>query len=256
MTSVLIGHTGFVGATLARGSSFDLLVNRSNLESLRGAHVRRLVCAGLPAAKWIANEKPHEDAENLRRLEATLCTVRADRVLLISTIDVYPCSRDADETFDCSQKPNHTYGRHRLDFERFIRETFPESFIVRLPALFGAGLKKNILYDLLHGRRLERINPDSRFQWYPLTRLMRDLNAVEARALPLVNFFTEPIQTKKILKEFFPDRRVGESPDALVEYDLQTQYSTHFGAREGYIMTCLEVMREMRIFIELAQQSP
>jgi len=247
--SALIGYSGFVGANLALTGNFDLHINRVNLEALRGTCVERLVCAGLPAAKWIANQKPQEDADNIRRLEATLSTVRAKRFILISTIDVYPRTEDADESYVCTGKPNHAYGRHRLEFEHFVRDRFPNAHIVRLPALFGRGLKKNAVYDLLHDNRLERINPSSRFQWYPLARLPRDLDTIEAHHLPLVNLFTEPIETRTILEQLFAGKNAGESPDPAAHYDLRTLYGSHFGGDSRYVMSSAAVMSALRKFV-------
>jgi hypothetical protein len=249
VTSALIGYTGFVGASLAGARHFDLLVNRANLESLQGARLQRLVCAGLPAAKWIANQKPEEDADNVRRLEAALTSVRTERFFLISTIDVYPHTTGADETSDCSQEPNHAYGEHRLEFEHFVRERFPHAHIVRLPALFGRGLKKNAVYDLLHDNRLERINPASRFQWYPLARLSQDLRTIEVHNLPLVNLFTEPVETQTILKQLFADRTTGGSPDPPAHYDLRTRHGAIFGGDSRYVMSSTAVMADLGEFV-------
>jgi hypothetical protein len=249
VTSALIGHTGFVGANLAVTGDFDLLINRVNLETLRGTHLERLVCAGLPAAKWIANQKPQEDADNIHRLEATLATVRAKAFILISTIDVYPRTADADESYICTGKPNHAYGEHRLAFEHFVRDRFPNAHIVRLPALFGRGLKKNALYDLLHDTRLERINPASRFQWYPLARLPHDLETIEIHRLPLVNLFTEPIETRTILEQLFAGKNAGESPDPPAHYDLRTRYGPRFGGDARYMMSGAAVMTALREFV-------
>jgi hypothetical protein len=247
--AALIGYTGFVGSALARDGEFDLCVNRTNLESLRGAHLKRIVCAGLPAAKWIANQRPAEDADNMRRLVAALATTRADTFTLISTIDVYPRATDADETYECSNEPNHAYGTHRLEFERSVRERFPHAHIVRLPALFGAGLKKNILYDLLYDNQVERINPDSRFQWYPLTRLTRDLRTIEERGLPLVNLFTEPLETRAILEQLFPNRLAGRSPGPRAHYDLHTCHGAVFGGDSRYIMSRAAVLAALGAFV-------
>ena len=40
------------------------------------------------------------------------------------------------------------YGKNRLQLERWVREDFPDALIVRLPALYGAGIRKNFLFDL------------------------------------------------------------------------------------------------------------
>ena len=249
MTSALIGYSGFVGGTLAKSEHFDLLVNRANLQSLRDQQLDRLVCAGLPAAKWLANEKPEEDAENTRRLEAALRTVQASTVVVVSTIDVYPCTSGVDELYDCRLMPNHSYGRHRLEFEHFVRDRFPHASVVRLPALFGPGLKKNVLYDLLHDNRLERINSASRFQWYPLDRLQGDLRIVEALRLPLVNLFTEPLETGVLVSKLFPDKFVGQCPDRPASYDLYTRYGAHFGGNGRYVMSASSLMEALRDFV-------
>lgn len=251
MSAALIGYSGFVGGNLLRSESFELTINRANLETLRGARLERVVCAAAPAAKWMANQNPQEDLDNVLRLQDVLATVQAGTFILISTIDVYPCSAGADESYDCSQHPNHAYGANRLQLERFVHQTFPNAHIVRLPALFGAQLKKNILYDLLHDHRLERINPDSRFQWYPLARLPEDIRTVVKCRLPLVNLFTEPLENRRILRAFFPGRHIGEQADPAAHYDLQTRHGALFGGDSRYVMSGDAVMRALGQFLHV-----
>jgi hypothetical protein len=250
VTTALIGYTGFVGGFLARHAHFDLLINRENLGELRGRHLERVVCAGLPAAKWRANQDPGADEANMLRLREVLCSVTAQRFVLISTIDVYPRTRDADEDFDCASLPNHAYGRHRLAFERFVRQRFPRVLILRLPALFGPGLRKNVLFDLLNHHQLGRINPASRFQWYALERLPGDIAIAEARGLTLVNLFTEPVAMRLILERFFPAARVGSDPQPCADYDLQTRHAELFGGRGRYRLAADAVLADLGAFLE------
>lgn len=250
MSSVLIGHTGFVGSLLASRLSFELGIHRANLEELRGREVERIVCAGLPAAKWIANQDPAADLANVRRLCDVLRTVTARAFVLISTIDVYPRTRDADESFDPGGLPNHAYGSHRLQFERFVRECFPHALIMRLPALFGPGLRKNVLFDLLNGNQLDRINPESCFQWYPLERLPHDMTRAEAGGLRLVNLFTEPLSTRSILERFFPAAVVGQSAQPAAHYDLHTRHSSVFGGQGRYVMPAEQTLAAIGQFCE------
>jgi hypothetical protein len=248
VSSALIGYSGFVGGHLAGRERFDLEVNRANLEALRGRRLERLVCAGLPAAKWLANREPQADRDNMLRLCGVLGSVTARRVTVISTIDVYPRTREADEDFDCARWPNHPYGTNRLNFETFVRERFPHALIVRLPALFGPGLRKNVLFDLLHGHQLELINPASRFQWYPLERLPGDLAVAEQHDLRLVNLFTEPLPTRVILDRCFPTVRVGARAQPAADYDLYTLHARLFGGTGSYRLSAREVLNELAAF--------
>ena len=249
MTRVLIGHTGFVGGVLAAARPFDVRVNRANLEVLAGLDADEVVCAGLPAAKWIANREPDADAANMRTLMTALSGMRARRFTLISTIDVYPQTTGLDESFDCSGAANHAYGSHRLQFEQFVRERFPNAIIARLPALFGTGLRKNVLYDLLHDNCLDAINPDSSFQWYPLDRLDADLRLLETHEARLVNLFTEPVPTRAFLSRFFPGKAVGSRCAGPVHYDLRTRHAALFGAEGHYMMNRDAVLEAMGRFI-------
>jgi hypothetical protein len=246
----LIGHTGFVGSYLASQATYDLEISRANLSSLHHQHFSRVVCAGLPAAKWLANREPEVDLANMHRLCGALEQVTAEHFILISTIDVYPITANADESFDCATKPNHPYGTHRLQFETFVRERFASATIVRLPALFGRGLKKNVLFDLLHDNCLEAINSESTFQWYPLARLAADIQLIEGTGLPLVNLFPEPIRTADILNRFFPHKTVGTKPAAEAHYDLRTRYGALLGGDGPYAMGKEQVMVELADYIE------
>ncbi|MEY4513518.1 MAG: hypothetical protein RLZZ450_5640 [Pseudomonadota bacterium] len=158
----MIGATGFVGSNLLRQAHFDALYHSRNIAEIAGRHFDTVVCAGAPAAKWIANREPEADLENLQRLVASLATVRCHEFVLISTIDVYTALTGADESDPCDGA-NHAYGRHRRWLEHQVQALFDNALVVRLPALFGRGLKKNVLFDLLHDRELASIHPDARF---------------------------------------------------------------------------------------------
>lgn len=98
MTDALIGSTGFVGGTLMRAHAFEVAVHAPNVTDGAGGVFDLLVIAGAPAAKWLANAHPEEDARNLQRLMAALSDVTAQRAVLISTIDVYPRPIVVDES--------------------------------------------------------------------------------------------------------------------------------------------------------------
>lgn len=233
----LIGHTGFVGSNLDRAGSFTDRFNSSNIATMSGERFDEIVCAGVSAVKWLANKEPERDWAGIEPLLGALSTVETDRFTLISTIDVYPDpTAPFDEDAALAGLDNHAYGRHRLAIEAFVRDRFPEALIVRLPALFGPGLRKNALFDLLHDNATQSINPAGVFQWYPVERLAADIETARAGNLRLVNLFPEPIAMSAIIEDHFPDAAVGEPKTPAPRYDLRTRNGALFGRSDGYLM--------------------
>ena len=97
MPDALIGYTGFVGGNLLRQHPFTGLYNSKNIDTIQGREFDLLVCSGAPAEKWKANADPAKDLEILTGLMNHLRQVRARRVVLISSVDVYPDPRGVDE---------------------------------------------------------------------------------------------------------------------------------------------------------------
>jgi hypothetical protein len=252
MATALIGHTGFVGGTLARAHRFDAHYNSRNSRDMAGHSFDMVVCAGLSAAKWLANRDPAADWAAIAALVEVLRQVTARRFVLISTIDVYPEPVDVDETSTIDEASGHAYGRHRLRFERFVTDRFARVHVVRLPALFGAGLKKNILFDLLHDQMLDAINPRSRFQWYGLAGLWRHIQAIIDRELRLINLVTEPIATEEILDRYFPDKHIGGTAPAA-NYDVGSCHAQLFGAKGRYLKGKSAVLDDMDDFIRASR---
>lgn len=245
----LIGSSGFVGGTLDRQFSFDLKYRRSNVEELVADRPATVVCAGAPAAKWQANQEPEADLENLYRLMKVLSAGSIERLILISTVDIYPSPTDVDELTPIAPAANHAYGRNRYYLEMFARETCDDTTIVRLPALFGTGLKKNFIFDLLHQRDEQFTHRDSSFQFYDLSRLWQDIEtAIEAR-ISLVNFATEPVAARKVASHVFGVDYTYETAAAPVRYDIRTVHSSAYGRDDGYIRSADEVISDLQAFV-------
>jgi hypothetical protein len=161
-----------------------------------------------------------------------------------------------DEGADPRSAPNHAYGANRLWFEEEMRRLFPHALILRLPALFGHGLKKNVLFDLMHAHRLEAIDPRARFQWYDLARLWDDVAAAERAGLRLANLAVEPVMTGEIVASFFPDLIPRLRPEAFEgepsAYDMRTRHAAAFGGSEHYVMDRRECLARMADFLSAA----
>lgn len=245
----LIGHTGFVGGTLYRQRRFAATFNSRNIENIRGQVFDTIVCAGVSAVKWLANREPDKDRLGIARLVDCLRAARARHFVLISTIDVYPRPVGLSE----EDRPDRTalapYGLHRLQLEDFVAERFPSHAIVRLPGLFGAGLKKNAIYDLIHRNETEKIPPNARFQFYPTRRLADDLDRIAAAGLSLINITAEPIEMELIRRRFFPEVAIGPRLDAPPLYDLRSIHAALLGGSAGYHLRAAAVLDELASFI-------
>lgn len=240
--SCLIGHTGFVGGALRRQALYDCCFNSGNFRDMAGQSFGLVVCCGVSAVKWRANQEPEADRAGILALADVLRRVTAEAFVLVSTVDVHPVPAGVDEAADCARQPNHAYGRHRLEFEGFIRERFPRALILRLPGLFGPGLRKNALHDLLHRHQLEAVNPEGRLQWYDVGRLSGDIGRARAAGLPLVQMAVEPVRTGDIAAAVFPEVKLHPGRLPAPCYDMRTRHAGLFGGHDGYIMDRAEVM--------------
>lgn len=247
----LIGYTGFVGSNLNRSTTFDAHYNTQNIAEIEGQHFDLLVCAAPQAKKWWANQNPDADLELIHHLMGHLKQTTVDRFVLISSVDVFPRITDVDERFDCASQENHAYGRNRLALEQFVATQFPLVHILRLPGLFGPGLRKNVIFDMIHQNEVEKINPDSRFQWYDVTRLWQDVQTAIARDLRLAMLATEPVATGAIQQRCFPHLTLGGAANSPVYYDVRTCYADVFGGEHHYMLNQSQVLDAIARFVAL-----
>ncbi len=246
--TALIGHTGFVGSNLAAQGNYSALFNSKNIADIAGKTFDTIVCAGVQAVKWKANKEPDADWAGIEKLLQPLAFVKAARFILLSTIDVYASPNGVTEDV-LPTSENHAYGRHRLKVEEFVRDRFAHHHIIRLPGLFGPGLKKNVIYDLLHDNCLDAIQPLSSFQYYDLKHLTTDLEKVVQENLRVLNLATEPVSTKSILENFAPDKAVGSNAAAPAHYDFRTKYDSLWNCHGGYLYDAPTVLREIGEFM-------
>jgi len=249
MASALIGHTGFVGGNLASQHRFDDTFNSSSIERIVGRTYDTVVISGAPAAKWIANREPDADIANLRRLMDCLAGVRAGTVVLISTIDVYPAPVGVDERTPLQPADGQPYGRHRLLLERFVQDRFAAATVVRLPGLFGPGLKKNVVYDFLHDNDVHKIHCDAAFQFYDTTRLWSDIERIRFAGIDLINVATEPVTVRDVAREAFGFDFSNRTEGPPAAYDVRTTHDERLGGSGGYLYSRRQVLDDLREFV-------
>jgi nucleoside-diphosphate-sugar epimerase len=251
--TALIGYTGFVGNNLLTQMQFSHRYNSKSIDSIRGESFDLVVCAGAPAEKWKANCDPAADRAALDRLTAPLATVRASRVILISTVDVFGSPVDVDEMTRIDPGSATAYGRHRFELEQFFANRF-QTLIVRLPGLFGPGLKKNVIFDLLHDNRVDAIVPSSEFQFYDLADVAADIAIASQARLSLLHCATEPISVQALAETAFGRTlRPSRSGMTPARYDFRSQHAALFGGSNGYLRDRKSVLAALCAFVQCEQ---
>ena len=252
----LIGHSGFVGGNLLAYRSYDTVYRSSDIDTIRGREFGHVVCAGVQAMKWWANLHPEEDLAGIDRLLDALSEVKANRFTLISTIDVYPSPRGVDEDSPIETAGHHAYGRHRVLAERRIAETFPRALVLRLPGLFGPGLKKNVIYDLIHENNLHQVHPGGVFQYYDLRRLADDIDKAWSLGLTTLNISSVPIGTAEIRDRFFPGKELGGKDAAPAGYDMLSKHAAAWNGSDGYLYPKERVLADLGDWLAAEANAP
>ena len=148
MKDLLVGSTGFVGGNLRKSHIFEAECHSTDVREYYRTEPDLCVYAGVPATMFLANSAPDADLAVVREALENIHEIRPKRLVLISTVAVYDKTKGVTEEYALNLTALPAYGRNRAQLEQWVRTDYPEAVIVRLPAIYGAGIKKNFLYDL------------------------------------------------------------------------------------------------------------
>lgn len=212
---LLVGSTGFVGGNLRAKHTFAAVCHSSDVAAQYGTQPDLCVYAGVPAAMFLANADPEADMEVMRTARENLRKIAPKSLVLISSIAVFADSRGRceDDAPDTDGLP--AYGRNRLQLEQLVREDFNDALIVRLPALYGAGLKKNFLFDL-HTITPAMLKPEKYNELASKSLLVKTGYTLADNGFYKLNGTAD----KTALKEFF----AGNDFNALAFTDSRSRY--------------------------------
>jgi hypothetical protein len=224
--NAIIGHTGFIGNILKKNILGEYY-NRSNIESMINKSYNIIYCAGVPSVKWVANKYPTEDMENIERLLKSLYYVKCNKFVLISTISIYD---------------NESYGINRKNFEDNLIKKFGDKLlIVRLPAVYWEGLKKNLLFDMLNNTLVKEINACDEYQWYNVNNIKLDIENALSKKEQIVELYPEPISNAVLMSLF--DKKFNFFDDC------DFAYIQNIKPKNGYFKKSDEVIKELKEFI-------
>jgi len=248
MTSCVIGHTGFIGGHLVEKFKPTACFNSKNISDIAGQHFDTIYCAGNSGTKWMANKNPEDDWKNIKYLMHCLSKVQTNRFVLISTIDVYTNPFDiTEECVDNSEK-QLPYGLHRHKLEKFVRQRFANSNVLRLPIVYGRNFKKNVLFDLINNHELEKLDSRARVQMYFVGNLGKDVKKIIANDIKIINLAVEPITAGEIANNVF-GFSLEEKDDEPFSTDMRTKYGSLYGTDSGYLYSKESALNEIRQFV-------
>jgi nucleoside-diphosphate-sugar epimerase len=194
--TAVLGFTGFVGSNIVKQLPFPCdLYNSKNFNELKGKTYKRIYCACVSGVKWKANLNPKDDYINISKIIKILETVECEEFYLVSSQDCNS-SLESDEEFN--SLPPTIYGIHRLQFEWFISSKFPTARIMRIGCLFGDGLKKNIIYDLLNQKDFIDTTKDITYQLYYIGNIVKDFEYMKDNNIMIMNRFSESVYSSEI----------------------------------------------------------
>lgn len=306
----LIGSTGFVGSHLVRQSDFTDRFASHNISNALGRSFDCVVCAAAPGSMFEANRFPDQDRQRVDALTESLSQISARQFILISTIAVLENFDAGDDEETASFQSALAYGRNRRLLEVFCADRFDNCLVVRLPALFGTGLRKNFLFDILNpmpsmlteprfdelsdqlpdrlrtaltgiyrkdpdlglfvidrvaldGSGLRRAydeavtsldlsavqftNPETRFQYYDMTRLWSDIGVALQASLEVIHLAPEPLLAKDVFKEL-TGQDMPRTEARLHHEDMRTRHAALWGRDGFYINGAADVLAQLRGF--------
>ena len=236
----LIGFSGFVGSNILKHLPINSTscYNSKNIHEISNKVFKTVYCAGLYAEKWKINLDSNSDMESIINLQKYISTVKCEQFILLSTVDVLDTNVLQNE--DGCIYSTHSYGKNRLIMENWCMNNFENCHIVRLPALYGFGLKKNALYDLLNNNNIEKIRSHWIFQWYNLEWLYNDIQNMLKKNIKLLHFVSVSISIETISSLFFPNIHIKNNRDIIVDYKIISKYD---------MKTQKDILDSMDIFI-------
>lgn len=168
----ILGGKGFVGSAFARhcrrSGLSHTVIDIDNYRDHVGGGCEIFINANGNSKKFLAREDPvREFRESVESVRTSLVDFKAERYVHLSTGDVYPdCSspettREDMEIDIALQSP---YGFHKYLAEQCVRHAAKRWLIIRMGGFVGPGLKKNPVYDILHGGPLW-VDPESRLEY-------------------------------------------------------------------------------------------
>ena len=244
MRSCLIGYSGFVGNKIGLKRNI-LKINSKNILSIKNKNFNYIYCAAPSGKKYIANQNPNKDFKNILDLIKVLKTIKCKKFILISTIDVYQKKTvNVNEKYSPKIRAKN-YGSNRLYLEKFVIKYFNNTHIIRLPNLFGTGLTKNFIFDLIHHDYVY-LNKNSIVQLFNIDKINFYIKKIILYKIKCINLISAPLKVKELCKLLKKNRK--KFIGVKYQYNIQSIYSGKFTKNSKYIISKNEIKKDFLQF--------
>ena len=249
----LLGANGFVGNTLCTIDPEIQRFTRQNMYDLLNIEMDVLIISATSAEKWRANKDPINDMENIEKLIHFLEKLSIKHAVLISTIDVVGPNKLFYEDSTENEFSNEAYGFNRRLLEQRVQSLSSNHQILRLPGLFGPGLKKNLLFDLLNNKRVSPNSMEDSYQYLFAPRILDLIKELYVSGERILHASTEPVTVKEIVQiaseSLKRDIQIDKNlSPASIKYDMRTR-----SRESGFIMSRSQVLIDMREWFQSEQ---
>ena len=242
--SALIGYTGFIGSNLINFNRGLVKYNSKNIRSIKNKKFDTVICAGTSSKIWLSKKKPLQDLKQITNLINNLKKIEAKNFILISTSEVYGLKRICFEnTLNLKQK-NSNYGLNRLMLEEFVEKNFENSFILRLPIVYGKNFSKNCIYDLINKNEVHKLNGSDLIQIYNVKNLKEHINFVIRKKINKLNLSSEPIRLDSLATKFFKIKL--NKKKKFRKINIKSIY----GKNNGYFISKKKTMIDLSTFLK------
>lgn len=112
--------------------------------------------------------------------------------------------------------------------------------------------EKNILKNKFKKLGFTALNfTDSRnvYQFYPLSRLWKDMQVALKEGLRIWHPATEPVSAREVYTFLTDEEFANEILDIPVRYDYRTKYASLFGGTQGYLMNKTQILEDIKNFV-------
>ncbi len=202
--TALIGSSCALGNIWASKRFYDYLFDPDNWDLLRNKQFGELVL--IDPALWegpaAAAAEPEKYAILTDKLIHRLHEAKIERLTYITTLDLLP--QDGNEDSVQLKESPDPYLNDRIKLRDFVNLQFGRVLTIRLPEIIGLGKGFSVLDELDSDKSKLNVSLLERHQFYPISRIVKDVETAWSCGIFSAILVSEPITTFELVEKVTP----------------------------------------------------